>query len=204
MKAKKTRKGFTLMELIIVIAIMGIMMAIIIPSWGYFLRRARERDANSRAKVVFNAAQTEVTRVCNSERSTLNKINDPNTDSTLRDKLKKQIYMGSGEFYFYWDGKKGVKVSASGTAVDETTNNLNNGAFARAVNNITGGEGFYKIYVKDYNVQSVVYTAYENGNYKGTYPKSMNELDNKTLGDVRTTSIKSINDALMKKLVVTK
>ena len=204
MKAKKTRKGFTLMELIIVIAIMGIMMAILIPSWGYFLRRARERDANSRAKVVFNAAQTEVTRVCNSERSTLNKINDPNTDSTLRDKLKKQIYMGSGEFYFYWDGKKGVKVSASGTAVDETTNNLNNGAFARAVNNITGGEGFYKIYVKDYNVQSVVYTAYENGNYKGTYPKSMNELDNKTLGDVRTTSIKSINDALMKKLVVTK
>ncbi|SHM70563.1 prepilin-type N-terminal cleavage/methylation domain-containing protein [Ruminococcus flavefaciens] len=204
MKAKKTRKGFTLMELIIVIAIMGIMMAIIIPSWGYFIRRARERDANSRAKVVFNAAQTEVTRVCNSERSTLNKINDPNTDSTLRDKLKKQIYMGSGEFYFYWDGKKGVKVSASGTAVDETTNNLNNGAFARAVNNITGGEGFYKIYVKDYNVQSVVYTAYENGNYKGTYPKSMNELDNKTLGDVRTTSIKSINDAIMKKLVVTK
>ncbi len=204
MKAKKTRKGFTLMELIIVIAIMGIMMAILIPSWGYFLRRARERDANSRAKVVFNAAQTEVTRFCNSERSTLNKINDPNTDSTLRDKLQKQIYMGSGEFYFYWDGKKGVKVSASGTAVDETTNNLNNGAFARAVNNITGGEGFYKIYVKDYNVQSVVYTAYENGNYKGTYPKSMNELDNKTLGDVRTTSIKSINDALMKKLVVTK
>ena len=50
MKTKQTRKGFTLMELIVVIAIMGILLAIIVPSWGYFLRRAHERDAGSKAK----------------------------------------------------------------------------------------------------------------------------------------------------------
>ena len=103
MKAKRTRKGFTLMELIIVIAIMGILMAILIPSWGYFLRRARERDANSRAKIVFNAAQTAVTRVCDNERSILNKYKDSTTDTDLKDKLEKQLYMGEGDFYFYWN-----------------------------------------------------------------------------------------------------
>ena len=205
MKAKRTRKGFTLMELIIVIAIMGILMAIIIPSWGYFIRRARERDANSKAKIVFNAAQTAVTRVCDNERSILNKYNDPNTDSDLKDKLEKQIYMGNGEFYFYWNGKKGVKIDAStGAAKDESANSKNNGLLSKSINNIAGGEGFYKIYVNNYNVQSVVYTSYENGNYKGTYPKGMTELSSTLLDKIRSTSIKSIDGTVMKQLVATK
>ena len=202
MKAKRTRKGFTLMELIIVIAIMGILMAIIIPSWGYFLRRARERDANSKAKIVFNAAQTAVVRVCDNERSVLNKVNDPTIDSDLKDKLEKEIYMGNGDFYFYWDGSKGVKLNNTGTPDHETENAYNNGKFSKAINNITGGEGYYKIYVNNYKVQSVVYTAYANGNYKGTYPKAMNELDDSILENIRETSIGSITNARMKDLVL--
>ncbi|WP_037271724.1 pilus assembly FimT family protein [Ruminococcus flavefaciens] len=204
MKAKKTRKGFTLMELIIVIAIMGILMAIIIPSWGYFLRRARERDANSKAKIVFNAAQTAVTRICDNERSLLNKYNDPTVATDVKDEIGKQIYMGDGEFYFYWNGSKGVKIKSNGSVDNEAANSKKNGDLSRAINNITGGEGFYKIYVKNYNVQSVVYTAYVNGNYKGTYPKGTNELDNDLLDKLRNTSMNSINDETLKKLVVTK
>jgi prepilin-type N-terminal cleavage/methylation domain-containing protein len=203
MKAKRTRKGFTLMELIIVIAIMGILMAILIPSWGYFLRRARERDANSRAKIVFNAAQTAVTRVCDNERSILNKYKDSTTDTDLKDKLEKQLYMGEGDFYFYWNGNKGVKIDAStGVAKDETANSQGNALMSKTINNIAGGEGFYKIYVKNYNVQSVVYTSYENGNYKGTYPKAMNELSSDLLETIRTTSINSIGSSVMSKLTI--
>jgi type IV pilus assembly protein PilA len=200
MKAKRTRKGFTLMELIIVIAIMGILMAIIIPSWGYFLTRARERDANSKAKIVFNAAQTSVTRICDSERSLLNKYNDPNLDTDVKEEIGKQIYMGNGDFYFYWNGSEGVKLKSSdGKTVDnKDANAYNNGLLSKSINNITGGEGFYKIYVHNYNVKSVVYTAYANGNYKGTYPKGMSDLSDSDLSSIRSTSIGSIGDALMK------
>ena len=84
MRTKKTKKGFTLMELVIVLAILGILLAIIVPSWGYFIRRSRERSANAKAKVVFNAAQTEVTRVSMKERPELNVVNDPTADSVKK------------------------------------------------------------------------------------------------------------------------
>ena len=57
---KSKRKGFTLVELIVAMAILGILIAIIVPSWGYFMRRSKERTANAKAKVIFNAAQTEL------------------------------------------------------------------------------------------------------------------------------------------------
>ena len=205
MKAKRTRKGFTLMELIIVIAIMGILMAILIPSWGYFMRRAHERDANSRAKIIFNAAQTQVTHMCDVERSVLNKYNDSTIDSELKEKLKKQIYVGNGDFYFYWNGKEGFKLETNGINVaNKTENAMNNSAFSRGINNIAGSEGLYKIYVKNYNVQSVVYTAYADGNYKGTYPKGMNELSSKDLNDFRDTTMYNIGKDLMGKIVTSK
>ncbi|MDE7105032.1 MAG: prepilin-type N-terminal cleavage/methylation domain-containing protein, partial [Ruminococcus sp.] len=33
----RRKKGFTLMELIIVMAIIGILLGILIPSWGYYM-----------------------------------------------------------------------------------------------------------------------------------------------------------------------
>ena len=62
MNMKNSKKGFTLMELIIVLAILGILLTIMVPTWGYFITKSRERNANSKAKIIFNAAQTEITR----------------------------------------------------------------------------------------------------------------------------------------------
>lgn len=192
MRTKKTKKGFTLMELVIVLAILGILLAIIVPSWGYFIRRSRERSANAKAKVVFNAAQTEVTRVSMKERPDLNVVNDPTADSVKKNAALSNIYMGSGDFYFYWDGHNGAKVDINGSPV--TANAASNTSFANGVNNINNnGEGCYKIYVSNYNVQSVVYCDIENGRYKGTYPKGMDELSSGLQGVVRSTSVRNID-----------
>lgn len=178
MNNKRNKKGFTLVELIIVLAIMGILMAILIPAWNYFVRRAHEREVTSKAKVVFNAAQTEITRIGVRERPTLNIAKDPSIAGTTEQVAAQQaLYVGDEKFYFYWDGTNGVKVDADGNAINEAGNVTENAKLARAINSITGGTGLYKIYVNGYNVESVVYTEMEGSLYKGTYPRTMTALE---------------------------
>ena len=166
---KSRRKGFTLVELIVVIAIFGILMAIVIPSWGYFMRRSRERTANAKAKVVFNAAQTEFTRIAQKERHALTVTGDT-MELYLNEKkdAQEEIYVGTGDFYFYWDGSTGVQLNASGNTTGVTQDAQENARIATAINNICGTEGVYKIFVSNYNVQSAIYCNVENGTYKGT------------------------------------
>ncbi len=55
---RKNFKGFTLMELIVVLAIVAVLTGVLIPSATYFIRQAKLKTANAQAKVVFNAALT--------------------------------------------------------------------------------------------------------------------------------------------------
>ena len=52
------KKGFTLLELMIVIAIIGVLLAVLIPTMSGYFKRSRLSAANSNAKVVFNSLQT--------------------------------------------------------------------------------------------------------------------------------------------------
>ena len=59
---KKDRKqrvsGFTLLEMVVVIAIISILLAVLVPTVRNYLTRSRLHTANSQAKVLFNSMQT--------------------------------------------------------------------------------------------------------------------------------------------------
>lgn len=51
----RSHKGFTLVEMVVVIAIIGVLAAILVPSLMTYIKKARLKTANGNAKTAYNA-----------------------------------------------------------------------------------------------------------------------------------------------------
>ena len=60
-KFKDNKKGFTLIEMIVVIAIIGVLAAILVPSLSGYLSEAKDTQSEANARTFYTAAQAAVT-----------------------------------------------------------------------------------------------------------------------------------------------
>ncbi len=115
LKAKNV-KGFTLVELIVVMAIIGVLAAILIPTMLGFMRDAKITQANGNAKTAFNAASAVLTKHCVDNPGVVSAAITMTAGSLTAITLGTQTY----NFQEYLDGFKGEAVattSATGTSI---------------------------------------------------------------------------------------
>jgi len=146
MKMKRV-KGFTLMELLIVIAIIGVLAAVLAPTMITYYRRSKLKDANADAKMVYNAVQTEMQRFISIDRMRAD------ADKSLFDGMVMIAYNRNGTVTCSTERDSVFQVAATGSKQEEACD-----AVVEAVQRVVADADTFNwaVYVEDYIVKASI------------------------------------------------
>ena len=111
-RAMKNKKGFTLVELIVVLVILAILAALLVPALTGYIDKAQEEKATAECRMVVMAAQTEASTAYGSLSGTI-----------TADAIKKAMKTANIDKYAEVKGKYAVEVNAQGQITKVTYSN---------------------------------------------------------------------------------
>lgn len=156
---KSKFKGFTLVELVAVIAIIGVLAAVTVPNMLYYARNSKTDTADSKAKVFYDAACT-IVQKCQAREKAISDYDD-----ITRNKV--EFYMGNETLYF------GRNIGGASFSDAARTNRFYD-EMKNFCDNIDNCRWFVKI--TNYKVECVYYSDYDSDNasnydvFVGSYP----------------------------------
>lgn len=211
----RKKKGFTLIEVIIVVAILGVLLGVLAPFGARYLQRSRMRAQNSKAKAAFNAAQTIVTELEFHERKFVTLYNDSATSAAQKAIATNHVYTpisgvngeSESDWYYYYSNGTGFRCDANGNAIDYSGWSSRsaimdewNDKIASYILRILGTDDItLKFHVDNYKIMAVCSANSPVDKYLGSHPKTLFELDKEgvDIDPIKNARVKGANLALM-------
>ena len=150
---KSNKKGFTLVELVVVIAIIGVLAAILIPTMLNYVKKSRLKTANANAKLVFTTVNNKgADKIADGDEiddlneTTPVEINTWNGDSNI---LKAAVYDalkdngdGAGWCVVVWQQADDATGNFAQWQTNSTTTGQITGQFPDPAKEVSDAEGF--------------------------------------------------------------
>jgi type IV pilus assembly protein PilA len=177
MKLKKRFKGFTMIELIIVMAILAVLCGVLVPNGIAWIRDSKIKTCNSEAKTIFNTAVT-VLQDYQLEGKVSKIVSNDGANNTAT------IVSVAGKDTAYF-GKYSTSATKDNEAVQKITSKLgsnfsDNSAWSVRVevSNISDRN------TNTIKVLSTIFGDTENSMYVGRYPRPANIKSEKSFSDI--------------------
>lgn len=168
---RKSAKGFTFVELIVVMAIIAVLTATLVIAVGAFLRDKKYDDANAKAEVVYRALQIKLNQYdAEGHKTTVSGVGEVEGIAGIARKDNLEIYIGNFENTVKSSERIGICRHAYNTSgvdvgVDELLVDFNMGDTIRGLYtkrenaNVTWNPSWFaKINMETYTVEYVLYT----------------------------------------------
>lgn len=196
---RSTLRGFTLIEMVIVLAIIAILLTVFVPAITGYMTRSRLNAANSNAKVLFNSAQT----ICqefeftdrSADESALYGANSTGRLIIYSPEFSSEIYVTAFNASF-------TDTTQPEKSFNENTSSSFRGRLGRLF--LENSEICWLLVIQDYQVRAAFCASTSDTDYIGAYPTKFVEREglgeDETLGSISDTTV-STNLAALERYI---